>query len=241
MNGLGQCLKKKRPRASHRGWPEPTNLAGHLVDNALDAQLGRCRWFCWCCLANKTQSTATNHSKMAAAIASALGAVTAKLLSWAQLLLGNMARLVVLRIFSSITTGRLVVTDELSGTMHVLGRHPLDGDRKAADKNVPCSFDVELIVKRNAFWLRLLFFADIGFAEAYMLGDVECNDLPAFFQVCMTLIHQHARGPRFTIRFATSCSSGTEIILATERLFSPPCRQRSREYGDPRTRVPIRC
>ncbi|KAJ6440213.1 L-aminoadipate-semialdehyde dehydrogenase [Purpureocillium lavendulum] len=32
-------------------------------------------------------------------------------------------------------------------------------------------------------WLRLFLFADIGFAEAYMLGDVECNDLTAFFRM----------------------------------------------------------
>ncbi len=42
---------------------------------------------------------------------------------------------------------------------------------------------VELVVKKEAFWMRLFLFADMGFAEAYMLGDVECADLTAFFQV----------------------------------------------------------
>jgi cyclopropane-fatty-acyl-phospholipid synthase len=43
---------------------------------------------------------------------------------------------------------------------------------------------VELVVKKEAFWVRLFLFADMGFAEAYMLGEVECEDLTSFFQVC---------------------------------------------------------
>ncbi|KAK0701638.1 cyclopropane-fatty-acyl-phospholipid synthase [Lasiosphaeria miniovina] len=42
---------------------------------------------------------------------------------------------------------------------------------------------VELVVKSEAFWMRLFLFADMGFAEAYMLGEVECADLTAFFQL----------------------------------------------------------
>ena len=43
---------------------------------------------------------------------------------------------------------------------------------------------VEIVVKNESFWMRLLLFADMGFAEAYMLGDFECQDLTSFFQVC---------------------------------------------------------
>lgn len=42
---------------------------------------------------------------------------------------------------------------------------------------------VELIVRKEVFWVRLFVFADMGFAEAYMLGEVECADLTGFFQV----------------------------------------------------------
>jgi cyclopropane-fatty-acyl-phospholipid synthase len=42
---------------------------------------------------------------------------------------------------------------------------------------------VELVIKREAFWVRLLLFADMGFAESYMLGDFECSDLTGFFEV----------------------------------------------------------
>lgn len=42
---------------------------------------------------------------------------------------------------------------------------------------------VDLVVKKEAFWVRLFLFADMGFAEAYMLGEVECADLTGFFSV----------------------------------------------------------
>ena len=42
---------------------------------------------------------------------------------------------------------------------------------------------VELVVKKEAFWVRLFLFADMGFAESYMLGDFECSDLTGFFEV----------------------------------------------------------
>jgi cyclopropane-fatty-acyl-phospholipid synthase len=41
---------------------------------------------------------------------------------------------------------------------------------------------VELVVKET-FCVRLFLFADIGLAEAYMLGEVECADLMGYFQV----------------------------------------------------------
>ena len=44
---------------------------------------------------------------------------------------------------------------------------------------------VEIVVKNEAFWVRLFLFADMGFAEAYMLGDFECEDLTSFFQVSL--------------------------------------------------------
>jgi cyclopropane-fatty-acyl-phospholipid synthase len=41
----------------------------------------------------------------------------------------------------------------------------------------------ELRVASNVFWIRLCAMGDLGFAEAYMYGDVECDDLPSVFQV----------------------------------------------------------
>ena len=41
----------------------------------------------------------------------------------------------------------------------------------------------ELRVLSDIFWLRLCAAGDLGFAEAYMFGDVACDDLISLFQV----------------------------------------------------------
>jgi cyclopropane-fatty-acyl-phospholipid synthase len=41
----------------------------------------------------------------------------------------------------------------------------------------------ELRVVNDAFWVRLCSMGDLGFAEAYMYGDVECDDLVSLFRV----------------------------------------------------------
>lgn len=44
------------------------------------------------------------------------------------------------------------------------------------------SLKAELRVIQDEFWLRLFAMADLGFAEAYMYGEVECDDLVSFFK-----------------------------------------------------------
>lgn len=41
----------------------------------------------------------------------------------------------------------------------------------------------ELRVLNDSFWVRLCAMGDLGFAEAYMYGDVECDDLVSLFKV----------------------------------------------------------
>lgn len=41
----------------------------------------------------------------------------------------------------------------------------------------------ELRVVNDVFWVRMCTMADLGFAEAYMYGDVECDDLVSIFLV----------------------------------------------------------
>lgn len=42
----------------------------------------------------------------------------------------------------------------------------------------------EIRVVNDAFWLRLVTLGDLGFAEAYMVGDCEVSDLVEVFKVC---------------------------------------------------------
>jgi cyclopropane-fatty-acyl-phospholipid synthase len=39
----------------------------------------------------------------------------------------------------------------------------------------------ELRIVKDVFWVRLCAMSDLGFAEAYMYGDVECDDLVSLF------------------------------------------------------------
>ncbi len=106
---------------------------------------------------------------------------------------------VLLSVLSQIEVGTLLLVDEPAGTRLVYGQkfsgtHKLDqvagmtnGIRRAT--TVP---RVELVVKNDAFWMRLFMFGDMGFAEAFMLGEIECADLTAFFQVSQRRIHHHA-------------------------------------------------
>lgn len=51
------------------------------------------------------------------------------------------------------------------------------------DLNAAPDLKSELRVSNNVFWIRLCAMGDLGFAEAYMYGDVECDDLVSLFQV----------------------------------------------------------
>ncbi|CAG8670239.1 10391_t:CDS:2 [Acaulospora morrowiae] len=41
----------------------------------------------------------------------------------------------------------------------------------------------EIKITNDTFWVRLLLFGDLGFAEAYMLGDVTCDDLVTLIKI----------------------------------------------------------
>ena len=101
------------------------------------------------------------------------------------------AKPAVLSIFTKIEVGTLLLVDEPVGTRTVYGqRLTSKGSPPINGKNVPRKANtvprVEIKVNDDAFWMRLFLFADMGFAESYMLGEFECSDLTAFFQVCST-------------------------------------------------------
>lgn len=78
---------------------------------------------------------------------------------------------------SRITKGRLrIVTDS-----HVYIFPP---PGSPADKRNPVpGLTAEFRVLNPTFWIRLCLMSDLGFAEAYMYGDAECNDLSTLFKV----------------------------------------------------------
>ncbi|KAG6018291.1 hypothetical protein E4U43_005708 [Claviceps pusilla] len=107
---------------------------------------------------------------------------------WAWGPLVSVAKTTVLSTLANIETGTLLLVDEPGETRHVFGQN-LSGtvDDQApgepGTRRADTTPRVEIVVKRDSFWPRLLLFADIGFSEAYMLGDFHCQDLTSFFQL----------------------------------------------------------
>lgn len=108
-------------------------------------------------------------------------------LSWGPAV--SLSKAAVTSLFSRIEFGTLVIIDESTGERSSYGQrlsreqstltygiNGLDGPQKKHGK-------VELWVMKEAFWVRLALFGDMGFAESYMLGEVECADLTEFFEV----------------------------------------------------------
>jgi cyclopropane-fatty-acyl-phospholipid synthase len=107
------------------------------------------------------------------------------------------AKPAVLAVLARIEKGTLLLVDEPAEARHVFGQKLGAKAQEALDHNVPVPRRadtvprVELVVKSDAFWMRLFLFADMGFAEAFMLGEVECRDPTAFFQVSSPLDMLH--------------------------------------------------
>lgn len=133
----------------------------------------------------------------------------------------SVAKPAIISVLSQIEIGTLLLTDEPAGKRHVFGQKlgnakleelsfTPNGVRKATA--IP---RVELVVKKDAFWMRLFLFADMGFAEAYMLGEVECADLTAFFQLFIANRDQMGNG---TTWLSTFSSAITALARSTNTL-----------------------
>ena len=108
----------------------------------------------------------------------------------------SVSKSAVTSLFSQIEVGTLIVTDLTTDTTRSYGQkiakehkktsngvNGVNGVNGGSHQRAGQVSKVELLVKKETFWVRLFLFADMGFAEAFMLGEVECLDLTAFFRV----------------------------------------------------------
>lgn len=122
-------------------------------------------------------------------------------LSWGPAV--TVSRTVVSGMFSKLEKGTLVVEDNSTGHTDTYGEHlpsemtkfhngttnghangyMNDIKKKGAHNVKPTPQKITLTIYKDSFWVRVLLFADMGFAEAYMLGEVDTNDLAGFFHV----------------------------------------------------------
>ncbi|KAH7340623.1 CFS1-like protein [Rhizoctonia solani] len=69
------------------------------------------------------------------------------------------------------------------GHLRVLTESHIYNFPALGSKGVQDGPSAELRVVKDSFWIRLVTMSDLGFAEAFMYGDVECDDLVALFKI----------------------------------------------------------
>jgi cyclopropane-fatty-acyl-phospholipid synthase len=112
----------------------------------------------------------------------ALGSV-----SWSPAL--SLSKAAVTSLFARTEHGTLTVIDETTGKTEAYGQRIARESNKITNgidckpKHGSSIGKAELLVRKELFWVRLFLFADMGFAEAFMLGEIDCPDLTSFFQV----------------------------------------------------------
>lgn len=171
-------------------------------------------------------------------VRSAVGSV-----SWGPAL--SVSKAAVTSLFSKIEIGTLIVEDQTSGKTTVYGQKMAKehlkikmtngngtNDANGVHKKAGQVEKVHLVVKKETFWVRLFLFADMGFAETYMLGEVECADLTGFFMVSIS--HSMARFIKLTIR--CSCSSKTAPSSQMPPHSPPPSQRPSLDWPEVPTR-----
>ncbi|KAF4635936.1 hypothetical protein G7Y89_g2148 [Cudoniella acicularis] len=137
---------------------------------------------------------------------SALGSV-----SWGPAL--SVSKVAVESLLSRIEIGTLVIIDQTTNHTTQYGQkiakeyskttNGVNGVNGTSKKSGGAN-RVVLVVRKETFWVRLFLFADMGFAESYMLGEVECSDLTSFFQLFIQNRSQLANATTLTSSVAAT-------------------------------------
>jgi cyclopropane-fatty-acyl-phospholipid synthase len=107
-------------------------------------------------------------------------------LAWPPVL--SVSRGAILALLKNIQLGSLQITDT-DGSITICGSSRRSQAESEDEKSVYSVPHAELRVHNDLFWIRMVLFADMGFAESYMLGEVSCSDLTSFFKL---FIHNRA-------------------------------------------------
>lgn len=109
----------------------------------------------------------------------------------------------ILSLLRRIQIGSLIIQDT-DGSVTICGSpRRADVDDEKTVYTIP---HAELKVLNDLFWIRLLLFADMGFAESYMLGEIACPDITAFFKLFIVNRAHLSNGSTFTSNLAGNIS-----------------------------------
>lgn len=111
--------------------------------------------------------------------------------AWAPLV--TLSRSAVVSVLTRMRRGRLEVVDT-DGKETICGSTE---NRAGLPQTV-------LRVHNDAFWVRMMLFADMGFAESYMLGEVSCPNLTAFFELFILNREDLSDGSTITSTISTN-------------------------------------
>lgn len=114
-------------------------------------------------------------------------------------------------LLSRIQFGCLEIID-VDGEIYTLGGKEITKSQGANSIPTP---KTSLRIHKDTFWVRLLILADMGFADGYLLSEISCNDLTAFFTI-FVLNKQHLSGG--TTITASISNSLTALLRATNTL-----------------------
>ena len=112
-------------------------------------------------------------------------------LAWHPLV--HLSRITCLSLLNRIRIGRLEIVD-IDGTNYICGTSIAVAGQSQA----------QLRVHKDTFWVRLLLFADMGFAESYMLSEISCTDLTCFFTIFILNKSYLSNGATFAATLSNS-------------------------------------
>ncbi|QIW99738.1 hypothetical protein AMS68_005256 [Peltaster fructicola] len=124
----------------------------------------------------------------------------------------SVARGAILPILRRIQIGSLTIHDT-DGSITICGSpHVNENDGEKSVHTIP---HAELRIHNDMFWIRMMFFADMGFSESFMLGEVDCPDLTAFFRLFLLNKNHLSNGMTISSTIAGRVSS---IVRQTNTL-----------------------
>ncbi|KAI5481275.1 hypothetical protein MNV49_004897 [Pseudohyphozyma bogoriensis] len=135
--------------------------------------------------------------------------------SWGPMVV--LARTALVGLMEKIERGQLRVVSS-DGLLYTFGTPEIYNDKypnpnRTAKASAADEVRAEIRVVNDAFWIRMLLLADLGFSEAYMGGDIEVDHLDAVFKI---FILNRANLGELSTGFANTLFNAFNAVINTK-------------------------